>query len=114
MPEPVKSDEFIRIVSPRVKLLPRGSLRCGPDCIAPGPPSEPSSETCSSTTPRGDIFSQLRSPRPSQHRTSGWSATFQSSVNSTGQAQGKDFESASGTKSEPVYDDEDFGDFVQA
>ncbi|KAG0558904.1 hypothetical protein KC19_10G063600 [Ceratodon purpureus] len=117
MSEIVNPDASIRSVSPQVKLLPRGTLRCGPDCTVPSPPSETSSAVGS--TPRDDFFLQLRSPRSSQHRTSGSAATLlKSPVNpqpGTSHAYGKAVEVTKEKQSEPTYDDdEDFGDFVQA
>jgi hypothetical protein len=109
-------DASIRSVSPQVKLLPRGTLRCGPDCTAPSPPGESSVAVGSAAAPRDDFF--MRSSRPSQHRTSGSAAVLQAPVSpqpGTGHGYGKAVESATGKQPEPVYDDdEDFGDFVQA
>lgn len=99
MAEPVNPNASIRSVSPKVKLLPRGTLRCGPDCTSPRSSGE---------------SSQVRSRRPSQPCTSGPAVTSQipcTSQSGTGHAYGN----ASEKQSELVFDDdEDFGEFVQA
>lgn len=88
--EPVNASG-IRSVSPQVKLLPRGSLRCGPDCTSPGESS------------------QVRSRQPST------AVTLQVPFNSpSGTGHGHGHGTAAVPGSETFDDDEDFGEFVQA
>lgn len=97
MVEPVHADASTRSLSPRVKLLPRGTLRCGPDCTSPRSLGE---------------SSQVKSRRPSQPCTN--NSALASQVPFSSQS-GTDHAHKNAEQPEVVFDDdEEFGEFVQA
>lgn len=111
MAEPVNLVASNKIPSPQVKLLPRGAIRCGPNCLSPS--NESSSSGARTTTP-DDFRPKPSCPGSSLYRTSGSAETLPDLLNSQSSI-GLAFAITDG-KQQPGSvddDDEEFGDFVQ-
>lgn len=109
--EPVNLVASNKIPSPQVKLLPRGAIRCGPNCLSPS--NESSSSGARTTTP-DDFRPKPSCPGSSLYRTSGSAETLPDLLNSQSSI-GLAFAITDG-KQQPGSvddDDEEFGDFVQ-
>lgn len=117
--------------SPQVKILPRGSLRCGPDCVGPTVTHESRRNSSGNWDTRDEFGMQRNSSQVPVMQGSGGVAQISPSPGSSNNphpAAGVPEETANGGVADDEFgdfvgnasmfhtapDDDEFGDFVQA